>query len=156
MNQEDQGAPLRRDIRLLGDILGRVILQEAGPGIFDREEELRALCKAMRSDANPDIEARVLEIMRRLSLDEAEPLIRAFALSFQLVNVCEQVHRVRRSRAYLRDPAAPPQRESLDEALCVLKLRGVTADEVYQAIESLSVELVLTAHPTEPARESAL
>ncbi len=156
MNQDDQGAPLRRDIRLLGDILGRVILQEAGPSIFGREEELRALCKAMRADASPDIEARVLEIMRLVSLDDAEPLIRAFALYFQLVNVCEQVHRVRRSRAYMRDPAALPQRESLDEALSILKRREVGADEVIQAIQSLSIELVLTAHPTEPARESAL
>ncbi len=156
MNQEDQGAPLRRDIRLLGDILGRVILQEAGPSIFGREEELRALCKAMRAEASPDIEARVLELMRQVSLEDAEPLIRAFALYFQLVNVCEQVHRVRRSRAYMRDPAAPPQRESLDEALSILKQRGVGADEVAQAIQSLNIELVLTAHPTEPTRESAL
>jgi phosphoenolpyruvate carboxylase len=156
MTQDDQGAPLRRDIRLVGDILGRVILQEAGPSIFGREEELRALCKAMRAEASPDIEARVLELMRQVSLEDAEPLIRAFALYFQLVNVCEQVHRVRRSRAYMRDPAAPPQRESLDEALSILKQRGVGADEVSRAIQSLSIELVLTAHPTEPTRESAL
>ncbi|MGH2391018.1 MAG: phosphoenolpyruvate carboxylase, partial [Chloroflexota bacterium] len=156
MNQEDQGAPLRRDIRLLGDLLGRVLIQEAGPGVFGREEELRALSKAMRADAGPDIEARILDIMRQLSLDDAEPLIRAFALYFQLVNVCEQVHRVRRRRAYLRDPAAKPQRESLDEALVILKQRGVTADQLREAMDSLSIELVLTAHPTEPARESAL
>jgi phosphoenolpyruvate carboxylase len=156
MNQEDQGAPLRRDIRLLGDLLGRVIIQEAGPGVFGREEELRALCKAMRADASPEIEARVLEIMHQLSLDDAEPLIRAFALYFQLVNVCEQVHRVRRRRAYLRGPTAKPQRESLDEALVILKQRGVTAGQLREAMESLSIELVLTAHPTEPVRESAL
>ena len=156
MSPEDLGAPLRRDIRLLGGILGRVIIQEAGPGVFGREEELRALCKAMRAGASPDIEARVLEIMRQLSLSEAEPLIRAFALYFQLVNVCEQVHRVRRRRAYLRDPAAPPQRESLDEALQLLRRRAIGAEELQAAIEGLGVELVLTAHPTEPARESAL
>ncbi|HVA92999.1 MAG TPA: phosphoenolpyruvate carboxylase [Chloroflexota bacterium] len=156
MNPDDKGAPLRRDIRLLGDILGRVIIQEAGPGVFGREEELRALCKAMRAGASPDIEARVLEITRQVSLDEAEPLIRAFALYFQLVNVCEQVHRVRRRREHLRDSAAPPQRESLDEALQALRRREVSATDLQSAIDSLGIELVLTAHPTEPTRESAL
>ncbi len=156
MNPDDIGAPLRRDIRLLGDLLGKVIIQEAGAGIFGREEELRALCKAMRASGSPEIEARVLEIMRQVSLDEAEPLIRAFAIYFQLVNVCEQVHRVRRRRAYLLDPHAPPQRESLDEALHTLKRGGASAHEIQAAFDTLFIELVITAHPTEPARESAL
>jgi phosphoenolpyruvate carboxylase len=156
MNLDDVGAPLRRDIRLLGDILGQVIIKEAGATIYGREEELRALCKAMRANGSAEIEARVLEIMRETSIEDAEPLIRAFAIYFQLVNVCEQFHRIRRRRAYMVDPQAPPQRESFDEALRILKARGVTADEIQAALDDLSVELVLTAHPTEPARESAL
>lgn len=156
MNPDDVGAPLRRDIHLLGDILGQVIIKEAGATIFGREEELRALCKVMRANGGAEIEARVLEITRETSIEDAEPLIRAFAIYFQLVNVCEQVHRVRRRRAYMVDPQAPPQRESFDEALRVLKARGVTAEQIQAALSELSVELVLTAHPTEPARESAL
>jgi len=155
-HEEDLGAPLRRDIRLLGDILGKVIIQEAGPAIFEREEQLRAACKAMRAGSNAQLEARVLAIVRATPLADAEPLIRAFTIYFQLVNVCEQVHRIRRRHAHLLDPVAPPQRESLDEVLQRLKARGATGAQVREAIEALSIELVLTAHPTEPARDSAL
>jgi phosphoenolpyruvate carboxylase len=156
MNQEDLGAPLRRDIRLLGDLLGRVIIQEAGATVFGREEELRALCKAMRAGGGPEVEARVLEIVREIGTQEAEPLIRAFTIYFQLVNVCEQHHRTRRRRAHLAQPHAPPQRESLDEALHRLQRRGAAVADVQEALDSLEVELVLTAHPTEPVREAAL
>src|SRR5690348_5784328 len=134
MSREDLAAPLRRDVRLMGDLLGRVIIQQAGATIFAREEELRALCKALRAGGGAAVEARVLEIVRATSVDEAEPLIRAFAIYFQLVNVCEQVHRVRRRRAYLADPDAPPQRESLDEALSHLKRAGATAADVQDAL----------------------
>ncbi len=156
MTQEDVGAPLRRDIRLLGELLGRVIIQQAGPAVFEREEELRALSKAMRSGDSPGSEARVLEIVQHTPLEDAEPLIRAFAIYFQLVNVCEQVHRIRRRRHYLLDEAAPPQRESFEEAVLKLKARGASSADVAVAIDQLAIELVLTAHPTEPTRDSAL
>ena len=156
MTQEDPGAPLRRDIRLLGEILGKVIIQQAGSMIFGREEELRALCKALRSGASPGSEAQVLEIVQSTPLGDAEPLIRAFAIYFQLVNVCEQVHRIRRRQHYLLDPAAPPQRESLEEAIRRLKARGASVDDLQAALDQLAIELVLTAHPTEPTRDSAL
>ena len=156
MSGEALAQPLRRDVRLLGDILGTVIIEQAGAAVFGREEELRALCKAMRSSGSAAVEARVLEIVRAISVDEAEPLIRSFAIYFQLVNVCEQVHRVRRRRAYLAEPDAPPQRESLDEALQRLAGAGATATEVQAWLDQLSIELVLTAHPTQPMRDSAL
>ncbi|MDB5077234.1 MAG: ppc, partial [Chloroflexi bacterium] len=156
MNRDDQSAALRRDIRLLGDLLGKVIIQAAGAATFGREEELRALCKAMRSGGSAEIEARVLEIMRATTLSEAVPLIRSFAIYFQLVNVCEQAHRIRRRHAYLLDPTSSPQRESIHEALLHLKDRGASAEEAQAAISELAIELVLTAHPTEPTRDSAL
>ncbi len=156
MSREDLGAPLRRDIRLLGDLLGKVIIPEAGAATFGREEELRALCKAMRAGGSADLEAHVLDIVRATSIVDAEPLIRAFAIYFQLVNVCEQVHRVRRRHAHVLDPAAPPQRESLEEALYRLKANGAQASDAVAALDRLRVELVLTAHPTEPTRDSAL
>jgi phosphoenolpyruvate carboxylase len=156
MSREDVGAPLRRDIRLLGDLLGKVIIQEAGAATFGREEELRALCKAMRAGGSAELEAHVLDIVRATSIEDAEPLIRAFAIYFQLVNVCEQVHRVRRRHAYSLDPSAPPQRESLEEALLRLKANGAQARDVIENLDRQMIELVLTAHPTEPTRDSAL
>ncbi len=44
-------APLRYDIRTLGDALGRAILQHGGTRVFDTEERLRLSCKRLRECA---------------------------------------------------------------------------------------------------------
>ena len=76
-------------------------------------------------------------------------VLRAFALYFQLANVAEQHHRVRRRREYAHEQLVP--RESLAEAFELLD--GVREGEIEQRV---SLELVLTAHPTEAARRTVL
>ena len=76
-------------------------------------------------------------------------MLRAFALYFQLANVAEQHHRVRRRREYEHEQRVP--RESLAEAFELLD--GVRDGEIEQRV---SLELVLTAHPTEAARRTVL
>ena len=39
----DRDEPLRRDVRLLGDLLGRVLVEQGGAGLLDTEERLRLL-----------------------------------------------------------------------------------------------------------------
>jgi phosphoenolpyruvate carboxylase len=69
-----------------------------------------------------------------------------------LANIAEQHHRVRRRRAYLRDPGAAPQRGSCADGFARLLAAGVTPDQLHASVSALQVELVLTAHPTEVAR----
>ena len=66
---------------------------------------------------------------------------------FHLANLAEQHHRVRRRREIEREGGT--LRESLDEALALLAAAGVGEDELREAAGRVSVELVLTAHPTE-------
>ena len=47
----DGEAPLRRDVRLLGEILGRVIVEQEGQAFLDLEERIRALSRAGRARA---------------------------------------------------------------------------------------------------------
>jgi phosphoenolpyruvate carboxylase len=54
---------LSEDIHLLGDILGQVIRRQAGVELFELEEGVRALAKARRMDANPEIDARMEQIV---------------------------------------------------------------------------------------------
>ena len=44
----EKDAPLRHDIRTLGDALGHAILQHGGTRVFDTEERLRLRCKRLR------------------------------------------------------------------------------------------------------------
>ena len=92
----------------------------------------------------------------QLPVDAAIPLARAFTHFLNLANVAEQHHRIRRRRAYLRDPGSRPQRGSPEETFARLVARGVSPDALHDAICALQIELVLTAHPTEVSRRTLI
>jgi phosphoenolpyruvate carboxylase len=147
-NEEPYG-PLRRDVRLLGSLLGRVLVEQEGEEFLATEERVRASARRSRELGDP---AGVREAVRGLSPDEQGGMLRAFALYFQLANTAEQHHRLRRRRAYAEE--AHPSRESLEEAFD--RLAAVPADERRRRLANVSLELVLTAHTTESTRRTLL
>jgi phosphoenolpyruvate carboxylase len=139
-------APLRRDVRLLGDLLGRVLVEQEGEPLLADVERVRGLAREARSGAPlDDLRAAVAE----LSDERRASVLRAFSVYFQLANVAEQQHRMRRRREYAHEERVPA--ESLDAAFA--RLDGV---EPAKLEERVSLELVLTAHPTEAARRTVL
>src|ERR671929_160203 len=86
---------LRRDVRLLGDLLGRVLVEQEGEQLLEDVERVRALARAARA-GEPHEELR--RAVEALPLERQTSVLRAFALYFQLANVAEQHHRVRRPR----------------------------------------------------------
>ncbi|MEO8224906.1 MAG: phosphoenolpyruvate carboxylase, partial [Gammaproteobacteria bacterium] len=86
---------------------------------------------------------------------ESQDFIRAFSTYFVAVNLAETVHRIRRRRDYLRE-GKHRQPGGLEETLFELKDAGVRLDEVRNALATLHIEPVLTAHPTEPTRRTIL
>src|SRR5438046_4161481 len=97
---ESADAPLRRDVRLLGDLLGRVLVEQEDESLLEDVERVRALARAFRSGAPHE---ELQEAVRALPLEREASVLRAFALYFQLANVAEQHHRVRRLREYRRE-----------------------------------------------------
>ena len=93
---------------------------------------------------------------KTLDLATATQVIRAFALYFQLVNLAEEVHRLRRKRYYENLPDHAPQKGSLEEIALKLGARGITPPDIQKCFNRLSIELVLTAHPTEAQRQTIL
>jgi phosphoenolpyruvate carboxylase len=151
----DPHRPLRDDVRFLGRVLGDIIRQQAGDDLFDRVERVRGLAKGSRAGATDDFDELARELSS-LTVEQSRPLARAFSHFLNLANIAEQHHRVRRSREYRRDPAAPPQRASFDETFGSLIASGVTPEDLHQTVSSLRIELVLTAHPTEVMRRTLL
>jgi phosphoenolpyruvate carboxylase len=155
MPAEDPQKPLRDDVRLLGELLGDTLQRQDGQALFDRVEAVRALAKQYRRASAPAGEA--LDALTReltgIPVAEAVPLARAFAHFLNLANIAEQHHRVRRRRAYQRDPLARPQPGSIEEALPRLAA-GRSADDLHRAVRALGIELVFTAHPTEIMRRT--
>ena len=116
--------PLRRDINLLGRVLGRVLIEQEGEDLFETEEEIRLLCKRLRFDYDPTLDERLRRRIDAMSVGELRRIVRAFSVYFQLVNIAERYHRVRRRRQYEASPGNPPQRASVASALSRLKQRG--------------------------------
>jgi phosphoenolpyruvate carboxylase len=151
----DPHAPLRDDVRLLGELLGETLRQREGQELFETVERVRALSKSTRADGTRDVEA-LAGVLRDLPVESAVPVARAFSHFLTLANIAEQHHRVRRRRDYQRNPAAGPQHASCEEAFPRLLSKGVTPDALYEAVCGLQIELVLTAHPTEITRRSLI
>jgi phosphoenolpyruvate carboxylase len=153
--ETDPHKPLRQDVRLLGELLGDTLRTHEGAHLLETVERVRAVAKTSRARADRDFQALATEL-EQLPVDAAIPLARAFTHFLNLANVAEQHHRIRRRRAYLRDPTSSPQRGSSDETFARLVERGVSPAALHEAVCSLQIELVLTAHPTEVSRRTLI
>ena len=149
----DPHRALRDDVRLLGELLGETLRRQEGQPLFERVERVRALAKRTRVSSADGFETLAGEL-RAMPVEAALPIARSFAHFLNLANVAEQHHRVRRRRAYQRDPRARPQPASIEETLPRLRSAGVAPDVLHQAVCRLGIELVVTAHPTEIMRRS--
>jgi phosphoenolpyruvate carboxylase len=147
-------APLRRDVRLLGETLGRVLVEQGGPDLLATEERIRELSRTARTSGTAGARAKLADAVAELPLERQAEVLRAFSLYFQLANLAEQHHRLRRRRQYEHEQRTPL--ESLAEALARLERSGVTQRRLAAAARKLSLELVLTAHPTEATRRTVL
>src|SRR5918994_1545763 len=151
---EPKDEPLRRDINLLGRVLGRILIEQEGEDLFRTEEEVRLLCKRLRFDYDPALDEQLRRRIDAMSVEELRRIVRAFSVYFQLVNIAERYHRVRRRRQYESSPDNPPQRASVASALARLKSEGLGKEALRRVLDEMSVGLVLTAHPTEAMRRS--
>jgi phosphoenolpyruvate carboxylase len=156
-------APLRRDVRSLGMLLGEVLREQAGEELFAQVEALRQGTIRRR-----DAEARgqseeaarqavgALELVHSLPVERSILLTRAFAFYFELINLAETNHRKRRRIALQLGGAPGRQRGSLVGTLCEMRRVGIGADEAMDWLKRVLIVPVFTAHPTEVARRSVM
>jgi phosphoenolpyruvate carboxylase len=143
--------PMRRDVRLLGDLLGDVISESAlsGPELLADVEELRqAVIDARHGEDQHRTGDEIVALVASWDLDRAEQVARAFTVYFHLVNLAEEHQRIRILRE--RDDGKQPVRESLAAAVAELGSPAAVQQE------DLRVHLVLTAHPTEARRRAVV
>ncbi len=158
-------APLRRDIRSLGALLGQVLREQAGEALFNTVEQLRRTAIARReAEAAGDLDAarKYLQEAEALTREAAEDpakaykLARAFAFYFELINLAETNHRKRRRRAAMLETDARPQRGSLRGTLRRMREGGVDRAGALELLGRICITPVFTAHPTEVARRSVM
>lgn len=143
---------LSGDIRFLGTLLGMIIREQHGEAAFHLVEEIRASAKTRRAGDETETE-RLMERVRRLTLEEKRILIKAFANYFQLINIAEDHQRVRVLRDREEKNALT---ETLDTAIAELRAADVSASEIRNILSAVRVRLVFTAHPSEAKRQEVL
>lgn len=151
----DPHAPLRDDVRLLGNLLGDTLKQQVGQALFEKVEQIRHLSKQTR-DGDEQAKAQLDQVLSQLTEQELLPVARAFTQFLNFANIAEQYHRVRRRRDWQSRADTPPQAGSLQELIPRLLANHCTPDQLWQAALDLNVELVLTAHPTEISRRTLI
>src|SRR5215831_8521556 len=161
-------APLRRDVRSLGRLLGEVLKEQAGIEFFNVVEELRSLLIEHREvSARPEpadqginenqLMDRAQKIVGDLNIADAHRMAKAFAIYFELTNLAETNHRKRRRRAaaqVARERQAQPG--TFLGTLRRMRAAGITEQQVLLWLEQVEVTVVFTAHPTEVARRTVL
>ena len=146
----DHYAGLRANVGLLGTQLGDTIRNHLGDAVLERVEQIRLLSKGARQ--GDDTQASQLKkVLRALNDDELLPVARAFAQFLNLANLAEQHHTISRlGHASIEKP------EPLLELFSLLQQQRLDTAKVQQAVADLSIELVLTAHPTEVSRRTLI
>ena len=144
-------AALRREVRVLGDVLGQVLAEYGGPALLEDVELLRRTVIAAR-DSDQD-ERAAAGLVASWSIDRSEQVARAFTCYFQLVNLAEERHRARALRE--RDRGTELLAESLAEAVAEIRSRQGEG-RLRELLADLVIQPVLTAHPTESRRRAVV
>jgi phosphoenolpyruvate carboxylase len=152
----DSSLPLRRDVKLLGQILGEILVNHGGTELLEKVEKIRMMCKTLRIHFDQDIYSELKHEISNLSSPMRKQVIRAFSMYFHLINVAEQNHRIRRKRQYHLEDDTIVQPDSIESAVLSLKENNINEHMIQEVLNKLSLELVITAHPTEAAKRSIL
>lgn len=155
LNAQHPEMPLRRDIRLLGEILGKIILKQHGKECYEWVEGTRLLVKQSLQDEG-ETYTQLKQFLKSMPSEHRLHMVRAFSHFLNLANIAEDVHRIRRNRWYSLHFPDQPQPGSIAHGFQILKQNKISSQTILQSIQKLSIDLVLTAHPTEVMRRTLM
>ncbi len=147
--------PLRDDVHALGAMVGEILREQGGEQLFELVELDRVAAIRAR-DGSQAARAELAACVRDRPPALARDLVRAFSTWFQVVNVAEQVHRIRRRRDYFLMDSQRPQPGGVQDAIAALQGRQLSLDEVLELIRSLRIEPVFAPHAIEASRRTLL
>ncbi len=150
----EKNRPLRDDIRYLGTLLGDTIRRIDGELVFARVEQFRKLCKALHHSHDATLKQELSELIDNIDFETGTKVIKAFLTYFDLINIAEQHHRLRRRSEIESRENSPTQSDSLEAVYA--KAEHGAEQYLKEALENLDIQVVFTAHPTEITRRTVL
>ena len=160
VSSQDKDASLRHDVKLLGNQLGDIIRTQDSDA-FSSVEFLRSQLREWRKDGNSNHRTfeDTVKLVQGYEVHKLLTIARAFTHFLTLSNSAENHHRIRRLRQRLMesDLALSNKEDSCAGAIQrLVNTKGKSREEVFSTICNQSVEIVLTAHPTEVNRRTLL
>ena len=146
---------LRKDVRLLGGILGDTIRDQEGQTLFDLVEKTRQLSVSLQRKGTETAKRKLFGKLRSLDSYETSVVIRSYCYFSLLSNIAEDQHHVRRRRAY-EAARSGPQAGSLDAVMNIPEVQAMKSSHFEDFFSQSLIVPVLTAHPTEVQRKSIL
>jgi phosphoenolpyruvate carboxylase len=147
--------PLKEDIRFLGRLLGDVLREQEGAAAFETVETIRQTAVRFRRDGDRQAEQELDRLLKALSREQTNSVVRAFSYFSHLANIAEDQHHNRRRRVHAL-AGSSPQAGSLMHALLSVADEGISGDTLRRFFDAALIVPVLTAHPTEVQRKSIL
>lgn len=140
---------MKSNINMLGTLLGDAITRAAGQETLDRVENIRLLAKVSQQ-GDSAAHDELLNLIKNLSNEELLPVARAFNQFLNLANTAAEYYGISPHGEAVSSP------QKLTELFNNLKTQNIASAEICKAIRELSIELVLTAHPTEINRRTLI
>ena len=155
VTKQDTSLPLRKEVKMLGNILGEILIYQGGEELFETVERIRNMCKSLRLHVEDDTYHELKQEIASLSPVMRMQVIRAFSVYFHLINAAEQNHRIRRRRDYQLN-SDNEQPGSIEQAIQSMKDKQISGEIIQDVLKQLSLDLIITAHPTEATKRSVL
>jgi len=146
---------LRAQVKLLGTLLGQVLLQFAGEDVFEAVETLRRGFAELHQQEDQQRRTELMTMIDAMPAAKVELVVRAFSSYFKLVNVAEESFAHRNRRRLLSHGMALWE-GSFDRTLAELKSQGVSVSTLQDMVNRMHYAPVFTAHPTEARRRAVM
>jgi phosphoenolpyruvate carboxylase len=146
---------LRSRVKLLGRLLGNVLVAQAGERVYAAVEALRKGYISLRRREDPVRRRRLEHLIASLDPETLTQVIRAFSAYFSLVNIAEEEFQHRQRRRQVRK-GGPLWVGSFDHTLRAFRAQGISAENLQVLLNRIQYTPVFTAHPTEARRRTVM
>ena len=155
LNTATTDKQLRARVKLFGNLLGNVLLSNAGAKVYAAVEKLRTGFIELHKEEDSRKREQLMALIA--SLDEATltQVVRAFSTYFSLVNVAEEASQLQLRRRQIRK-GDELWIGSFDATMRNFISMGMSAERLQTLLDRLAYIPVITAHPTEAKRRSIL
>jgi len=146
---------LRAQVKLLGTLLGQVLLQFAGEDVFEAVETLRRGFAELHQQEDQQRRTELMAMIDAMPAAKVELVVRAFSSYFKLVNVAEESF-AHRNRRRMLSHGMTLWEGSFDRTVADLKAQDMPVATLQEMVNRLHYAPVFTAHPTEARRRAVM